>query len=401
MSGRGERTAKRKSNAIESSEEEDEPSLRQRLKKFRRELPIIYPGPKEYLLDLTNTTDTADEVLHGTYHANASLLNRFYLPPCFNDFKIIRDNTGRVICVQDSSGHKLVGSALTKVMIRAGLQIRGVTKIIIGHCDNNNIGLLAIPGDIQYAITAVETIADRQTILRFLFSSTVTTRLYATPKAFLEVLSMKYITTEDFKSVATLLNQVFKREPKFELDPKSLESLATLEVELDNILNKSAKKSFYNALFAANISKATMESKLSAFSKHPSFRLAHSLGFRMPHQGPVHTKMGAIAIAAVNLSTLGDDEEVLLSTHVLSAGNYASCVGVADTPVFVNTSALGSQQNKKWREMKVKFVLKASIVRQYLETIEKANQDVKVVTDNSDVKMEPEPTDEDVAEDAW
>jgi len=401
MSGRGGNNAKKRSIAIAGLEDEGEPSLKETLEKFRKELPIIYPGPKEYLLALTNTTGTADEVLHATYHANASLLNRFYLPPVFNKFTVIRDNTGRVICVQDSSMHKLAGPALTKVLIRAGLAIRGVTKIIIGHCDDSNIGLLAIPGDIQYANTVITPITDPLTELRFLFSSTVTTRLYATPKAFREVLSMNYITTEDVKSVATFLNQVFKREPKFELDVKPLESLATLEVELDNILNKTAKKSFYNALFTANISKATMESKLDAFAKHPSFRLAHSLGFRMPHRGPVHTKMGAIAIAAVNLSTLGDDEEVLLSTHVLSAGNYESCVGVADTPVYVNTLALGSQQNKKWREMKVKFVQKASIVRQYLSTIEKANKDVKVVTKDSDVKMEPEPANEDVAEDTW
>jgi len=302
--------------------------------------------------------------------------NKYAVPPGFRDFTIERNGKNEIIGISDSKKDGISGYQLKRVLAYAALMYKGYTAVIMKATDDGGVEALAVPGlyqiaDNPKAVNEKEHIKKAYTMHTAKASFTV----YASVELIMGILNLTFVTLSEVGNLLKSLNSLAGKEDLTGLDVEKFVDIDSIQQELSSQEAKQSRKSFFQALLAAKVQDMDMSGRLEVFEKNPSFTLANQLGFRLPHSGPLYTKLGNKPADKVTLESLGDqDVSLLLSTHSMSQKDYKEIRGnVGHYKVYVDSENLGGRKGSKFSSMSVKFRETPKVIHRMLSLISEAN----------------------------
>jgi hypothetical protein len=291
----------------------------------------------------------------------------------------VRDKKGVVTQILDAKGNALSGNNLGSVMIYAAMREKGMASIILVRKDDSTIEVLAIPSGVQIDSTTLgKGVKDFHKSARTLYTYKAGTAVYAATDHIMAILELSYVEIPEVTNLLKALNALAAKEDLANLDAEKLDDFDYILKSLQDHEAKQSRKHFLQTLMAASIRSIDMKDRIEHFNRNPSYTLANNLELRLPHGGPCYTKLGNKPATKVALSSLKPDDNVLLSTNILSQKDYKDIMGnVAEYQVYVDNENLGGRKGQRFATMSVKFVESVSNVTSYLTAIATANGEGK------------------------
>jgi hypothetical protein len=353
--------------------------------------PRLFTSLGAYIEWMGDEDRDITEIMAAVYFKSASMENKFVVPHEFSAFKAVRDRKGVITHITDSKGNDLSGHNLSSVLIFSAMREKGMASIIMVKSNDSTIEVLAIPSGVQIDTTPLgKGVKDFHDNARTLYTHKAGTAVYATPDLIEAILLLDYVDISEVTNLLKALNALAAKEDLTNFAAEVFDDFNNILVSLQDQEAKQSRKHFLQTLMAASISKMSMQQRIGHFSGNPSYTLANNLELRLPHGGPCYTKLGNKPATKVALSTLGPDDNVLMSTNIMSQKDYKSIMGnVADYLVYVDSDNLGGRKGQKFASMSVKFVESAPNVTTYLSAIATANGEGK---SGSNVQV-PDPVD--------
>lgn len=358
--------------------QDEEASLSGAWAQMKEKGPTLFKSLAAYVADVKATSGDPCELMASVYYKNAVLENQYVCPDEFDNFEVKRGEKGEITTISDNSDNCLSHEALQKMLVYTAMFQRGMRKVIMITHDDSRVEVLAIPKGVQLIQGSKSKAAQDVTGARTLLTHRSVQTVYAPPESLMDLLSLGYVGMSDVQNLMKALNSLSAKESIQAMGLNRLTDAKVINEMLDDTEAKASKKNFLQTLLATRIMTMSDSEKMTFFCQKPTFVLANQLELRLPHSGPVYSKLGNKPATRVSLDDLGDDDDVLLCTNTLSLRDYQDVRGdILAYPVFKNSDELGGRRRNKFAEMKVKFTQKASILKLALTAISKSNEPVK------------------------
>jgi hypothetical protein len=337
----------------------------------------IYGSMTAYLKAVTENQEDVTKLFAAQYFKDGSLENKYSVPPEFRELVVARSKRGEVTSIADNES-EINSEALLKVLTVGGLKLMGFETVILGESNDSYVEVIGIPGGVY-----VETLdepgknkKEHHEEARVVVTRKSRTVVYASVSAIRETLELSYVTLAGQRNLLSALNSMANKEDLSDWDVSVYVDTDTLTQAVQKEEQKEAAKSFYAVLYAMKIDSMSGDERTRYFAENASFRLAHSLQIRLPHKGPVHSKINNKSVESIPITDLDDDDEVLLSTNIISQKEYASLTGdIANLRVIKYTSDVGARKGNKWCEISVRFTENAGTLKALLSSIIEANSE--------------------------
>jgi hypothetical protein len=331
-----------------------------------------------YLQAATDGQEDVTELFAAQYFKDGSLENKYSVPPEFRKLVVSRSKRGEVISIADS-GAEINSEALLKVLTVGGLMAMGFETVILGESNDSYVEAVGIPGGVYVEAMdePVKNKKDHHGEARVVVTRKSRTIVYASKSDIHETLELGYVTLAGQRNILSALNSMANKEDLSDWNASAYVDTDALTQAVKREEQKDAAKSFYAALYAMKIETMAGDEKTRFFAENASYRLAHSFQIRLPHRGPVYSKINNKKIESVSITDLDDDDQVLLNTNIISQKEYANLIGdVADLQVIKYSADVGAKKgNNKWCEITARFTENASTLKTLLSSITKANSD--------------------------
>jgi hypothetical protein len=342
--------------------------------------PLYYSSLADYLTDTVSNGRDVSEILASTYIKSAAMENRFLVPPEFGCFTVSRGPRGEVDALIDKvNKKKLSGHRLEKVLAYYAFKLKGVKASILQTGDDGVVQALTVPDGVQFKdLQSSDDDKPWYGNLRVMYTPKQRSVVYASAESLEKIIALRYMAITDVKEVCCALNILQGKEDISDIDPGKLSSFKDIESAIKADNTKRAKQTFLESILACKMKAATAEEMIQHFTSSPSYYLSQRCAFRLPHNGALFIKMENKRSNTVQLSTLKDDDEVLLRSNIMSQSEYLNIRGdPASILVHKDGPELGARKNGKWKEFTGKKTMSASLVKQMLTAISKANETTK------------------------
>jgi hypothetical protein len=261
------------------------------------------------------------------------------------------------------------------MLVYTAMHQKGMRKVIAVTHDDGRVEVLAVPSSVQVIDGSKSKAARDLEGARTLLTHRSTQTVYASPESLKDLISLEYVGMSDVQNLAKTLNSLAGKENIEAIDLRSLTNAEAIQALLNDAEAKASKKNFLQTLLATRIMAMEDAEKVRFFCKDPTYILANQLELRLPHSGPVYSKLGNKKAIQVKLGDLEDGDRVLLCTNVLSLKDYQEVRGdILNYPVFKNSDELGGRKKNKFAEMKVKFTQDAKLLKLFLSAMSKNNE---------------------------
>lgn len=369
------RVEEKKRKVIDPETEDEIPTLGTAWESMKDDGPLLFKSMDEYLDDVIKNKGDVTEMLVAQYFRAAELENKFFVPTEFQAFNIERNSKGEVTCIVDSQNNALGNKGLARVMAYDAMRSRGIAKVVMNATNDGSVEALTIPEAVQ--IVKEHTAKDAknfQNEVRAVYTRRYRVIVFATTANIIDTLKLGFVTMSEIGNVLKTLNSVESREDCSDLNVGELDSVDSINKVISALTAKQTRKSFLQALLVAKIEKLSTEDRLEVFSNDATYNLANLLKLRLPHKGPCYTKLGNKKLTTVDLETLGDDVDVLMSNNIMSMREFKELAGnTSKYPVYVNDDNLGGKKGSKWAKMSVKSTMRVKDVATMLTAISAAN----------------------------
>lgn len=345
--------------------------------------PLLYSSLAEYLTDTVSNGRDVSEILASTFIKSAAMENRFLVPPEFGSFTASRGPRGEVVALLDlANKKKLSGSRLEKVLAYYAFKLKGVKVAILQTGDDGVVQALTVPDGVQFwKLPETDEDKDWYEDLRVMYTPKQRTVVYASAESLEKIIALSYMAITDVKEICCALNILQGKEDISDIDPAKLSSFKDIESAIKADNTKRAKQTFLESILACKMKAASPEEMIQHFTTSPSYYLSQRCAFRLPHNGALFLKMENKRSNTVQLSTLEDDDEVLLRSNIMSQAEYLNIRGdPAGILVHKDGPELGARKNGKWKELTGKKTMSASLMKKMLTAISKANETAKSVS---------------------
>jgi len=328
---------------------------------------------KEYLLDYEDTDQIASMAV-ASYYKSAEMENKFVVPNEFRQFAITRNAKREITKIKDDRGNVMTGPDLSKLLVYFALSSKGYAVIIIGKRTDDTIEALAVPGGVQIMeepSKGKKKIYDKVKVV-YTYRNSYT--LYAPPDVIAKVLGLDYITLAEVPNLLKALNSLSSKEDIRSLDLDTLIDFTSLQTALGDEEAKDSRKNFLETLLAASTTDASVDERIVWFQENTAYRLAHRLKLRLPHSGPCFTSLRNQLVTPRALSSLGDEEVVLMSNNFISQKEYKELLGdPGEFKVYVDSANLGAKKNNRFVKLTAKTLYSKQNVVNIVTAITNAN----------------------------
>lgn len=336
----------------------------------------IHSSLQEWGSSLTESSARALGLFTSVYRGDGLGMNTHVLHPLLYEIEVDvkRDEKGAIVRLKDSTG-RVSGKPLEKLQIVTYAHLQGYQEIILETYERANVDadVLMMPRTIQYTDLVPPVKKDHHTAAVELYSYGNKIRVFTHPAQIKELVTLDYLDTTNIKGVVLALNNLLEKEA-FKLDLTSLNTLESLQALLQEC-EKPSQAKFYQTLIAAKVDSSNDEEKVKAFVKTPSAEFARILAFKKPYSAPLFERGTNAKVERVPLSSLGDDEDVLLSTVTIDTKFYDSVRSdVGSFLVYKATSNIGIKKNQKWHELQTAEAMKAKHLSALFESVAAGNK---------------------------
>jgi hypothetical protein len=381
----GEDSESKESSIPGGTNESPPETLEKAFELMTRGSTTIYGSMTAYLEAVDKDQEDVTELFAAQYFKDGSLENKYSVPPEFRKLVVARSKRGEVISIADSVA-EINSEELLKVLTVGGMMAMGFKTVILGESNDNYVEAIGIPGGVYVEALdePVKKQKDHHGEARVVVTRKSRTVVYAPESDIHETLELGYVTLAGQRNLLSALNSMANKEDLSDWDASVYVDTDALAQAMKREEQKDAAKSFYAALYAMKIDTMTGDERTRFFAENASFRLAHSLQIRLPHRGPVYSKINNKKIESVSITDLDDDDQVLLNTNIISQKEYANLIGdVADLQVLKYTADVGVKKgNNKWSEITARFTENAGTLKALLSSITKANNDAEKIGDS-------------------
>jgi hypothetical protein len=342
---------------------------------MKQDSPPLFKGIGELIGWLDEGAGEITEMFGAIYLKAADMENKQVVPAEFRAFPANREKNGVVIAISDSSGNIIDGDQLRRLMVLSTMRARGAKAVIMVVSDDGSVEVLYLPGEFQLVEGAEpEGKRDFHGMLLTLHTPRSAVVVYSPSSITRGVLGLNYIGLYEVTSILKALNSLAKKEDLSDFNVNSLGNATSIEQALKDVDAKQSRRHFIQTIYAAFLRTLSHDERIATFVRNPSYTLANQLELRTPHSGPVFTSLGNKKLAPVSLSTLGDNDSVLLSTNIISQKEYKEIAGnVSDFKVFKDSDELGGRKGNKFVKMQVKFSASVKNVSSFLEAVAAVN----------------------------
>jgi hypothetical protein len=341
-----------------------------------------YSSLQEWGADLKEKSARSLGLYNSIYRGDGLGMNTHLLHPMLEELgpDVKRDERGAIVSLKDSTG-RVRGKPLEKLQVVTYAIMNGFKEIILDTYDEDDVDadVLLMPRSIQFTELAPPLRKDHHEVALELYSYGNKLRVFTSPALIKELVALPYLNTTNIKGVVLALNSLVEKEA-FKLNKDSLTSLESVQTLLQEC-EKPSQAKFYQTLIAALVDDSTIEEKVEAFIKSPSAEFARVLGFKKPYFAPLFERGSGGKVERVPLSSLGDDDKVLMSTLIIDTKYYESIRGdVGSLLVYKMTANIGIKKNKKWVELTTTGAMKAGLFTRYCEAIAASNKGQSTVS---------------------
>jgi hypothetical protein len=310
------------------------------------------------------------------YRGDGVGMNTHLLHPLLLDIPVDvkRDERGALVRLKDSTG-RVKGKSLEKLQISTYALLHGYNEIILESHEEEDVDadVLLMPQTIQFTELGSPVKKDHHEVAVELYSFGNKMRVFTSPAKIKELLTLTYLDSTNIKGVLLALNNLLEKEA-FKLDITSLTELGSLQTLLQEC-EKPSQAKFFQTLIAAKVEGSKAEERVGAFIKNPSAEFARILQFKKPYSAPLFERGTGGRSERIPLSTLGDDDEVLLSTVTVDTKFYEAVRSdIGSLLVYKRTANIGIKKNKKWVELKTSGSMKVQLFTKMLEAIAADNK---------------------------
>jgi hypothetical protein len=309
------------------------------------------------------------------YFKDASLENRYSTPEPFEHFEVRHDKHGEVVAISDGKS-KLTGARLKKVMAVWGMILMGMETVVIGEVTDEFVEVIAQPrGTRVMEVKDLESKRKKKRDgIRRVWHRKGSTMVYPSEALIKKVATLDFVSMAKLREVLSCLNQVVSRAGEDGVQTDKLADSTELQKLVDDSDVKRSQALLYSTLLALKLTSLSIDERVDYFGKHATYDLAVQFGFRLPHPGPVFSKVNNARASAVKLADAGDDDAILLSSNVIDQAQYARLQGdVGELQCHVYSEDVGIRKANKWHKMPVAVTMKKSDLLGIMGAIAKAN----------------------------
>jgi hypothetical protein len=342
---------------------------------MKQDSPPLFKSLGELIGWLDDGAGNITEMYGAIYLKAADMENKQVVPAEFRAFPATREKNGVVTAISDSEGNLIDGDQLRRLMVLSTMRARGARAVIMTVSDDGSVEVLYLPGEFQLVGGArPDGKKEFHGDLLTLHTPRSAVVVYAQPSITRGILGLNYIGLYEVTSILKALNSLAKKEDLSGFNANSLGDSKSIEQALADVDVKQSRRHFIQTMYAAFLRTLNYDERIATFVRNPSYTLANQLELRTPHSGPVFTSLGNKKLAPVLLSSLGDNDSVLLSTNIISQKEYKEIAGnVSDFKVFKDSDELGGRKGNKFVKMQVKFTASVKNVSHFLTAVSSVN----------------------------
>lgn len=345
---------------------------------------------------LENDSAAAIGLFTSVYRGDGIGMNTHVLHPSLIGYvDVKRDEKGAIVRLKDNNKARVVDKSLEKLQVCTYATLHGFRDIIFEAYDDVDTAadVLFMPTTVQFSELSSSQKKPHHSVALELYSYGNKINVFTPPAKIKELTTLSYLDSTNVKGVLMALNSLLEKEA-FSLDLASLDDLGSLQTLLKNA-EKQSQARFFQTLIAAKVDGSKNEDKVKAFIANPDSDFARLLGFKKPYVQPLFEQGTNAKVERIPLSSLGDDDDVLLSTVTIDTKFYESIRSdIGSLLVYKKTANLGIKKSKKWAQLQTTGSMKASLFTRLMESIAESNKGTKTNATAKASKMDEEDSDD-------